>query len=45
VSIIAFGTAISSWGELAFSMLGFIIMILSGARLAARPQPPDVAQR
>ncbi len=31
VSIIAVGTAISSWGELAFSMLGFVIMMTSGA--------------
>jgi hypothetical protein len=31
VSIIAGGTAIAAWGELAFSMLGFIIMLTSGA--------------
>lgn len=29
VSIIAVGTAVASWGELAFSMLGFIIMVTS----------------
>jgi len=29
VSIIAFGTAIASWGELAFSLLGFLIMVTS----------------
>lgn len=31
VSIIALGTAIASWGELAFSLLGFVVMILSEA--------------
>lgn len=29
VSIIAVGTAVASWGELAFSLLGFIIMVSS----------------
>ena len=29
VSIIAVGTAIASWGELAFSMVGFLIMVTS----------------
>ena len=29
VSIIAVGTAVASWGELAFSLLGFIIMVTS----------------
>jgi hypothetical protein len=44
VSIIAFGTAISSWGELAFSLLGFIIMVLSGACTAA-PGSSCLAER
>jgi drug/metabolite transporter (DMT)-like permease len=29
VAVIATGTAIASWGELAFNMLGFLFMILS----------------
>jgi hypothetical protein len=29
VAVIAIGTAVSSWGELAFSMLGFIFMVTS----------------
>lgn len=29
VSIIAFGTAVASWGELAFSLVGFLIMVSS----------------
>ncbi len=43
VSIIAVGTAIASWGELAFSMVGFIIMVTSGARARRSAQRPRAA--